>query len=92
VAAVGRRVNTLCKDEDGLRQQLVLFQAYHNFCLPHASLRVPLAQPESTHGTGSVKQWRPCTPAMAAGLTDRVWTLREVLLFRVPPWPQPAGL
>jgi hypothetical protein len=29
---------------------------------------------------------------MAAGLTDRVWTLREVLLFRVPPWPQPAGV
>jgi len=27
---------------------------------------------------------------MAAGLTDRVWTLCEVLLFRVPPWPQPA--
>ena len=26
---------------------------------------------------------------MAAGLTDHVWTLREVLLFRVPPWPQP---
>src|SRR5437763_273012 len=29
---------------------------------------------------------------MAAGLTDRVWSLREVLLFRVPPWPQPAGV
>ncbi len=28
------------------------------------------------------------TPAMAAGLTDHVWTLREVLLYRVPPWPQ----
>jgi hypothetical protein len=39
VAAVGRRVNTLCKGEDGLRQQLVLFQSYHNFVLPHASLR-----------------------------------------------------
>jgi hypothetical protein len=25
---------------------------------------------------------------MAAGLTDRVWTLRDVLLCRVPPWPQ----
>ena len=22
----------------------------------------------------------------------KVWTLREVLLFRVPPWPQPAGV
>jgi len=29
---------------------------------------------------------------MAAGLTDHVWTLREVLLFRVPPWPQPAQM
>jgi IS1 family transposase len=92
VAAIGRRVTTLCKGEDGVRQQLALFQTYHNFCLPHASLRQPLLQPVPTNGTGSVRQWRPCTPAMAAGLTDRVWTLREVLLFRVPPWPQPAGV
>ena len=42
------------------------------------------------NGTGSAKRWQPRTPAMAAGLTDHVWTLREVLLFRVPPWPQPA--
>jgi IS1 family transposase len=92
VAAVGRRVTTLCKGEDGMRQQLVLFQAYHNFCLPHASLRVPLAAPIPTNGTGSARKWRPCTPAMVAGLTDHVWTLREVLLYRVPPWPQPAGV
>jgi IS1 family transposase len=92
VAAVGRRVITLCKGEDGLHQQLVLYHVYYNFCLPHASLRVPLPQPLPTNGTGSAKTWRPRTPAMAAGLTDRVWTLREVLLFRVPPWPQPAGV
>jgi IS1 family transposase len=90
VAAVGRRVTTLCKHEEGLRQQLMLYQVYYNFCLPHASLRQPLPQPEPTHGTGSARQWRSCTPAMAAELTDHVWTLREVLLFRGPPWPQPA--
>jgi len=56
------------------------------------SVRRPLPQPEPTHGSGSATQWRPWTPAMAAGLTDHVWTLREVLLFRVPPWPQPAGV
>jgi IS1 family transposase len=92
VVAVGRRVTTLCKGEDGVRHQLVLFQAYHHFCLPHASLRVPLAAPVPTNGTGSARLWQPWTPAMAAGLTDHVWTLREVLLFRVPPWPQPAGV
>ena len=90
VAAVGRRVMTLCKGEAGLRQQLVVYQVYYNFCLPHASLRHLLLQATPTHGTGSAKRWQPRTPAMAAGLTDYVWTLREVLLFRVPPWPQPA--
>jgi IS1 family transposase len=92
VAAIGRRVNTLCKGEDGLRQQVVLFQVYDNFVLPHASLRQARPQPLMTNGSGSAKLWRPWTPAMAARLTDHVWTLRAVLLFRVPPWPQPVSL
>ena len=93
VAAIGRRVATRCKGEEGLRQQLAVYHVNHNFVLPHASLRQALPQPEpTTNGTGSVKPWQPRTPAMAAGLTDQVWTLREVLLFRVPPRPQPAGV
>jgi hypothetical protein len=89
VAAIGRRGNTLCQGEAGLREQLTLFQVYHNFVLPHASLRQPLLIPQATNGRGSAKVWRPCTPAIAAGLTDHVWSLKEVLLYRVPPWPQP---
>jgi IS1 family transposase len=88
VAAIGRRVNTLCQGETGLRDQLALFQVYHNFVLPHASLRQRVLLPEATNGCGSAKMWRPCTPAMTAGLTDHVWSLKEVLLYRVPPWPQ----
>jgi IS1 family transposase len=91
VAAIGRRVNTLCQGEAGLQHQLVLFQVYYNFVLPHASLRQPLLIPEATNGSGSARLWRPCTPAMAAGLTDHVWSLKEVLLYRVPPWPQPQA-
>jgi hypothetical protein len=91
VAAVGRRVNTLCQGEDGIRQQLALYHVYDHFCLPHASVRLPLPQPLPTNGTGSATRWQPQTPAMAAGLTEQVWSLRAVLLFRVPPWPQPAG-
>ena len=85
----GRRVNTLCQGEAGLRDQVTLFQVYHNFVVPHVSLRQPLLIPEATNGCGSAKLWRPCTPAMAAGLTDHVWSLKEVLFYRVPPWPQP---
>jgi hypothetical protein len=70
VAAGGRRVSTLCKGEDGLRQQLALYHTYYNFCLPHTSLRLPLPQPEATNGTA--RRWQPRTPAMAAGLTDHV--------------------
>jgi IS1 family transposase len=92
VAAVGRRVNTLCQGEDGLRDQLAVYHVYYNFVLPHASLRQPLAEPIPTNGTGSARVWRPYTPAMAAGLTEHVWSLREVLLFRVPPWPQPQSV
>jgi IS1 family transposase len=37
VAAIGRRVNTLCKHEAGLRQQLALFHTYHNFVIDKES-------------------------------------------------------
>jgi hypothetical protein len=74
-----------------MQQQLALFHVYHNFVLPHASLRQPLPVPQPTNCGDSVKRWQPWTPAMAAGLTDHVWTLQEVLLFRVPPWPQPLS-
>jgi hypothetical protein len=92
VAAVGRRGTPRCKGEDGGRQQWAFSQVDENVCLPHARLRVPLPQPLPTQGRGSAKTWRPRPPAMAAGLTDRGWTLREVLLLRVPPGPPPVGV
>src|SRR5262249_52947041 len=49
VAASGRRVHTLCQGAAGVRDQVVLFQVYHNFVLPHASLRQPLLIPEATN-------------------------------------------
>jgi hypothetical protein len=90
-AAVGRRVNTRCRGEEGLRAQLGLCQTSPNFVLPHASLRQPLPVAEATHG-GSAKVWRPGTPALAAGWTEHLWALTEVLGYRGPPWPQPQPL
>ena len=90
VAAIGRRVITLAKTDTGLCAQLHLFQAYYNLCLPHASLRQSLPWELIEASDRGSEHWQKTTPAMAAGLTDHVWTLRELLLFRVPPWQQPA--
>ena len=58
--------------------------AYYHFVLPHHSLRQPLETPKPTRGTGTPKRWKPITPAMAAGMTDHVWTTTELLSYRVP--------
>jgi transposase-like protein len=50
----------------------------YNFCTWHASLR-------ERAPSGASQKWKERTPAMAAGLTDHCWTLKEFLLYRVPP-------
>jgi hypothetical protein len=39
-------------------------------------------------GSGSATWWRSWTPARAGEVTDQGWSLRAVLMFCVPPWPQ----
>jgi IS1 family transposase/transposase-like protein len=86
--ALGRKVLSFAKSGTGLAQQVSLGRTYYNFCLPHLALRLLLPEPLPTKGNGSPKRWQQRTPAMAAGLTDHVWTMHELLLFRVPPWRQ----
>jgi len=79
VAGLGRRVNTLVHSPERLEQQVSLAQAYYNFCLPCRSLAIA--------ATGELSA-QSRTPAIAIGITDRVWSLKEVLLFKPPPFPQ----
>lgn len=83
---MGRKVNAFSKDPDYLEHQLTLAFAYYHFVIPHRGLRQRLRRPLVTNGRkGSRKKWKPVTPAMAAGLTDHVWTMDELLSFRMPP-------
>ena len=83
---MSRKVNAFSKDRDYLEHQLTLAFAYYHFVAPHRGLRQRLPHALPTKGRkGSYKRWKPVTPAMAAGLTDHVWTLDELLSFRVPP-------
>ena len=62
---------------------LIGMNSYDHLVLPHKRLREPLSTPEPTRGGGSPRKWRPVTPAMAAGMTDHVWTTNELLSYRV---------
>jgi IS1 family transposase len=79
-----RRTNGFSKELSWFEKQLWLSMAYYHLVLPHRSLRQELAVPELTRGTGSPRRWIPVTPAMAAGITDHVWTTTELLSYRVP--------
>ncbi len=83
---MGRKVNAFSKDPDSLEEQLTVAFASYHFVVPHRCLRQRLAHPVPTKGSqGSYKKWKAVTPAMAVGLTDHVWTMEELLSFRVPP-------
>lgn len=90
---LGRKVNAFSKKRLYLKYQLALAFAYYHFCRPHRGLRRKLEPPIPTkNGRGTPKHWQPVTPAMAAGLTNHVWTIDELLSFRVPPpsqWKTP---
>jgi IS1 family transposase len=79
-----RKTNGFSKEIGWFEKQLWLSTAYYHFILPHHSLRQPLATPEPTRGSGTQKKWKLVSPAMAAGLTDHLWTTAELLSYRVP--------
>lgn len=74
-----RRSRCLLQQSGTLEAGMYLVGCVYNFCTPHKSLRQE--QPEGP------RRWRERTPAMAAGITEHVWTVQQLLTFRVPPAP-----
>jgi hypothetical protein len=73
-----RKTLAFSKDLVAHRAAVTWEDAYYNLVRPHKSLRV--AAPEA-----SGAKWTPRTPAMVAGLTDHIWTVKELLMTVVLP-------
>jgi IS1 family transposase len=76
----GRTVRkTLSYSKDWqMHQYSVDFEdAAQNFVRRHLSLRVRLPEPQGR------RKWQQRTPAMAAGLTDHIWSIRELVTYKV---------
>ena len=55
---------------------LDLLQAWYNLIKTHKSLRLPCLDGK--------RRWIKRTPMMAEGITEHVWTMKELLTFRLP--------
>jgi hypothetical protein len=85
LAPLGRKTARFCEDRERLRQRVVFFQAFYNVGRPHMSLRRQLPLHARIRHGAICPRWQECTPAMAAGLTDHVWTFRELLTAKFEP-------
>ena len=76
-----RRTRALARHADTLTHSMNLVGACYNFTTLHTSL--------------TTRDGQRRTPAMAAGITDRLWSVQELRCYRVPPprWvpPRPRG-
>lgn len=80
LASLARRTRGLARTLARLEAGMWLVGSVYNFCTPHESLREMAG-----------KAVRARTPTMAAGITRRVWSVRELLSYHVPPprWTPP---
>ena len=75
LASLTRKSRHAARRIGALETGMYLIGCSYNFCFPHHEL-------SKTSHFGS-----PWTPAMAAGLTDHVWSICELLIYQVPPLP-----
>jgi hypothetical protein len=77
LAPLVRRGRAIAHTLTTLEAGMWLVGSAYNLCWAHDRLRL-----EAPAGNG--RKWLERTPAMAAGLTDHPWTLRDLLYYRVP--------
>ena len=83
LASLTRKSRHAASRLQALHTGMYLIGCTYNFCFAHQEL-------------SKAKYWgRACTPAMASGLTDHVWSICELLRYKVAPapWiePKPRG-
>lgn len=85
LASLTRRCRHAARKVSRLQAGMWVVGCTYNFCWPHHELSRRAAKDQARHGEVSV------TPAMASGLTDHVWSVCELLTFRIPPpaWVAP---
>ncbi len=86
VGRLVRKALSFSKNVHFLHRHIALDDAIYNFVKPHGALRRRVRG-----STPQGRKWQPRTPAMAAGLTDHVWSLEEIAALSQPVAPTKRG-
>jgi len=84
LAPLVRRTRAGVRQRTTLEAGMWLVGGCYNFCRAHRSLRR-----ERSAGDLPGGRWVESTPAQAAGLSDHLWSVEELLRFSVPPAERP---
>ena len=76
VGRLVRKTLSFSKNVHYLRRHISLEDAIYNFVKPHRSLRQRVRSNKAND-----RKWEQRTPAMAAGLTDHIWSIEDLLEF-----------
>lgn len=77
---LSRKTLAFSKNKDEFQNQMTFYCAYFDFVRTHDGLKL---RTNEIAPRGVPRKWLKRTPAMSAGITDHVWTLRELLTYRV---------
>ncbi len=58
--------------------------AYYHFVREHESLRLKLETPQERKRKQRARKYTKRTPAMAAGVTERRWSVMELISYPLP--------
>jgi IS1 family transposase len=81
LASLTRKCRHAARRLEALETGMYLLGCTYNWCWPHHELSRRAAANQGVRGEV------PLTPAMASGLTDHVWSIWELLSYRVAPVP-----
>ena len=82
LASLTRKCRHAARRLEALETGMYLLGCTYNFCWPHHELSRRAAKIQGVRGEVLL------TPAMAAGLTDHIWRVSELLRFQVAPAPR----
>lgn len=73
-----RKTIAFSKKVEGLKAQMTVYQSYFNLVRPHHGLKMWISNDDN-----GLRKWQHRTPAIAAGLTEHIWSFNELMTKKI---------